>query len=60
VSMFDRMTWSDARLKGVAAGDDKSETFVAQARTLFDTCQVLPPSTSTPPHPRLTTALFWT
>lgn len=40
VSMFDRMTWSDARLKGMAAEDDKSETFVAQARTLLDSAEV--------------------
>ena len=40
VSIYDRMTWSDARLKGVAAEDDKSETFVAQARTLLEACEV--------------------
>lgn len=39
VSMFDRMTWSDARLKGMAAEDDKSETFVAQARTLLESAE---------------------
>lgn len=42
VSLFDRSTWSGARLGGaITADEDKSETFVAQARTLLDGLQVL-------------------
>lgn len=43
MSLFDRSTWSGARVAGVIApDDDKSETFVAQARTLLDGMQVGP------------------
>ena len=42
VSCYDHITWNDRRLEGVATEDDKSETFVAQARTLLDTLEVTP------------------
>jgi hypothetical protein len=40
VSCYDHITWNDKRLEGIATEDDKSETFVAQARTLLDTLEV--------------------
>ena len=40
VSCYDHITWNDKRLQGIATEDDKSETFVAQARTLLDTLEV--------------------
>lgn len=40
VSCYDHITWNEKRLEGVAAEDDKSETFVAQARTLLDGLEV--------------------
>lgn len=39
MSLFDRTTWCGARLAG-GPEEDKSETFVAQARTLLDSIQV--------------------
>ncbi len=39
MSLFDRSTWCGARLAG-GPEEDKSETFVAQARTLLDNIQV--------------------
>jgi hypothetical protein len=42
VSLFDRSTWSGERLGGaVPMNDDKPETFVAQARNLLDSLQVI-------------------
>ena len=41
VSCYDHITWNDKRLQGIATEDDKSETFVAQARTLLDTLEVM-------------------
>ena len=41
MSCYDHITWNDKRLQGIATEDDKSETFVAQARTLLDTLEVI-------------------